>query len=46
MYISHNLFADIFKTNFDLEKEKIILFMDDKNPIYEITPKPYLNENI
>ena len=39
-------FNDIFKTNYDLEKEKIILFMDDKNQIWEITPQPHLNENI
>ena len=39
-------FNDIFRTNFDQEKEKIILFMDDKNQIWEITPQPHLNENI
>ena len=39
-------FNDIFRTNFDQEKEKIILFMDDQNQIWEITPQPHLNENI
>ena len=37
---------DIFLSNYDQEKEKIILFMDDKNQIWEITPQPHLNENI
>ena len=37
---------DIFMSNYDQEKEKIILFMDDKNQIWEITPQPHLNENI
>ena len=39
-------FNDIFMSNFDQEKEKIILFMDDKNQIWEIMPQPHLNENI
>ena len=39
-------FNDVFQTNFDQDKEKLILFMDDKNQIWEITPQPHLNENI
>ena len=37
---------EIFIKNFDPEKEKVILFMDDKNQIWEIIPQPHLNENI
>ena len=39
-------FNDIFRTNYDEDKEKLILFMDDQNQIWEITPQPHLNENI
>ena len=37
---------DIFRKNYDPENEKVILFMDDKNQIWEITPQPHLNENL
>ena len=37
---------DIFRKNYDPENEKVILFMDDKNQIWEITPQPLLNENL
>ena len=37
---------DIIKKNFDNNKEKAILFMDDKEQIWEIQPQPHLNEEI
>ena len=39
-------FNEIFIKNFEENKEKIILFLDDKNQVWEITPQPHLNENI
>ena len=39
-------FNDMFIKNYDSEKEKVLLFMDDKNQIWEIIPQPHLNENI
>ena len=37
-------FNDIFKINVELEKEKIILFIDDKNQTQKITLQPHSNE--
>jgi hypothetical protein len=37
---------DIFQKNFEQNKEKMILFMDDKNQVWEITPQPHLTEDI
>ena len=37
---------DIFKKNYDNNKEKAILFMDDKNQVWEIQPQPHLTEEI
>ena len=39
-------FNDMLIKNYDSEKEKVLLFMDDKNQIWEIIPQPHLNENI
>ena len=39
-------FNEIFIKNYEENKEKIILFLDDKNQVWEITPQPHLNENI
>lgn len=36
----------IMRKNFDNDKEKAILFMDDKNQIWEIQPQPHLTEEI
>ena len=37
---------DIFKKNYDNNKEKAILFLDDKNQVWEIQPQPHLTEEI
>ena len=37
---------DIMKKNYDEKKEKAILFMDDKEQIWEIQPQPHLTEEI
>jgi hypothetical protein len=37
---------DIMKKNYDEKKEKAILFMDDKDQIWEIQPQPHLTEEI
>ena len=37
---------DIMKKNFDKNKEKAILFMDDRQQIWEIQPQPHLTEEI
>lgn len=37
---------DIMKKNYDDKKEKAILFMDDKDEIWEIQPQPHLTEEI
>ena len=37
---------DIMKKNYDNDKEKAILFMDDKDQIWEIQPQPHLTEEI
>ena len=39
-------FNEIFIKNYEENKQKIILFLDDKNQVWEITPQPHLNENI
>ena len=39
-------FNEMFIKNYDAEKEKVLLFMDDKNQIWEIIPQPHLNENL
>ena len=36
----------IWKKNYDDNKEKAILFMDDKDQIWEIQPQPHLTEEI
>ena len=36
----------IMNKNYDIDKEKVILFMDDKNQIWEIQPQPHLTEEI
>ena len=37
---------DIMKKNYNNNKEKAILFMDDKKQIWEIQPQPHLTEEI
>ena len=37
---------DIIKKNYDNNKEKAIIFMDDKDQIWEIQPQPHLTEEI
>ena len=37
---------DIMKKNYDDKKEKAILFMDDKDQVWEIQPQPHLTEEI
>ena len=37
---------NIWKKNYDINKEKAILFMDDKDQIWEIQPQPHLTEEI
>lgn len=37
---------DIMKKNYDINKEKAILFMDDDGQIWEIEPQPHLTEEI
>lgn len=37
---------NIWKKNYDDSKEKAILFMDDKDQIWEIQPQPHLTEEI
>ena len=37
---------NIWKKNYDDNKEKAILFMDDKDQIWEIQPQPHLTEEI
>ena len=39
-------FNYIWKKNYDDNKEKAILFMDDKDQIWEIQPQPHLTEEI
>ena len=42
----NNNINEIFKKNYDNNKEKAILFMDDKDQIWEIQPQPHLTEEI
>ena len=44
--IKNSNINDIMKKNYDNNKEKAILFMDDRCQIWEIQPQPHLTEEI
>ena len=44
--IQNNNINIIMKKNYDNDKEKAILFMDDRDQIWEIQPQPHLTEEI